>query len=178
MPGATGSGDEVVVAAKGAPEAIADLCHLDAGAAGRRWPERWRRWPREGLRVLGVARGGHAPATTCPRSITTFRFEFVGLLGFEDPLRPTVPAAVAECQRRRRPRGDDHRRLPGHRAEHRPPGGARQLRDGDHRARARPDVGRGAGAADPATSRSSPASCRSRSCASSTRSRPTARSSP
>ena len=35
----TGNGDEVVVAAKGAPEAIADLCHLDAGAAATLWPE-------------------------------------------------------------------------------------------------------------------------------------------
>jgi Ca2+-transporting ATPase len=24
--------------------------------------------------------------------------EFVGLLGLEDPLRPTVPAAVAQCR--------------------------------------------------------------------------------
>ena len=39
---------------------------------------------------------------------------------------PTVPAAVAECRTRRHPRGDDHRRLPGHRAEHRPPGRPRR----------------------------------------------------
>ena len=91
-----GIGDEVVVSTKGAPEAIADLCHLD--------PEQRDSLARDvlslasqGLRVLGVARGatreGQLPADHHDLSL-----ELVGLLGFEDPLRPTVPGAVAECQ--------------------------------------------------------------------------------
>ena len=86
----------IVVAAKGAPEAIGDLCHLtpalqetltrDAAALAS-----------EGLRVLAVARGATAQGSL-PENQHDLTFELVGLLGFEDPLRPTVPAAVAECQ--------------------------------------------------------------------------------
>ena len=44
------------------------------------------------------------------------------------PLRATVPAAVAECYTAGHPGGDDHRRLSGHRAEHRPADRARRAR--------------------------------------------------
>ena len=37
-------GTDYVVAAKGAPEAIADLCHFDT-AKGTACRSRWRRWP-------------------------------------------------------------------------------------------------------------------------------------
>jgi Ca2+-transporting ATPase len=91
-----GSNDEVVVATKGAPEAIADLCHLE--------PEQRESLARDvlelasqGLRVLGVARGV-AKAGHLPDEHHDLSLELVGLLGFEDPLRPTVPGAVAECQ--------------------------------------------------------------------------------
>jgi P-type Ca2+ transporter type 2C len=51
----------------------------------------------EGLRILGVARasfgGGEHPAS--PRE---FVFEFLGLVGLADPLRPSVPNAVKECR--------------------------------------------------------------------------------
>ena len=92
----TGNDDEVVVAAKGAPEAIADLCHL-APAQNKSLSQEVAVLASQGLRVLGVARG-----VTCrgslPEAHHDLSLEFVGLLGFEDPLRPTVPAAVAECQ--------------------------------------------------------------------------------
>ena len=51
----------------------------------------------EGLRVLGVARATFA-GDTWPESQREFAFEFVGLVGLADPLRISVPAAVAECQ--------------------------------------------------------------------------------
>jgi Ca2+-transporting ATPase len=92
----TGDGGETVVACKGAPEAVVDLCHLPA-------PERERLLTEagvlaaQGLRVLAVARGV-APGTGLPPEHHDLDFTFVGLLGFEDPLRPTVPAAVAECR--------------------------------------------------------------------------------
>jgi Ca2+-transporting ATPase len=88
--------DEVVVAAKGAPEAIADLCHLTP-AQHESLSRDVVTLASQGLRVLGVARG-----VTCqgrlPEEHHELSLEFVGLLGLEDPLRPTVPAAVAECQ--------------------------------------------------------------------------------
>ncbi len=92
----TGNDDEVVVAAKGAPEAIADLCHLTP-AQHESLSRDVATLASKGLRVLGVARG-----VTCmgslPEEHHDLSLQFVGLLGFEDPLRPTVPAAVAECQ--------------------------------------------------------------------------------
>jgi Ca2+-transporting ATPase len=91
----TGRGDTIVVAAKGAPEAVADLCHLAAGDR-ERLAAQTAELASRGLRVLGVARGT-GPIAKLPREQHDLNFEFVGLLGFEDPLRPTVPAAVAEC---------------------------------------------------------------------------------
>jgi len=83
------------IAAKGAPEAIADLCHLDAGLqadlAGRATG-----MAAEGLRVLGVARARYRRADL-PADQHDFRFHFLGLIGLADPVRPAVPAAVAEC---------------------------------------------------------------------------------
>jgi P-type Ca2+ transporter type 2C len=89
-------GEQHVIAAKGAPEAIADLCHLDpeehaalsdeiAAMAGN------------GLRVLGVARAYFTRAGALPAGQHAFEFEFLGLIGLTDPVRPSVPGAVAEC---------------------------------------------------------------------------------
>ena len=89
------SGTAFVVAAKGAPEAIVDLCHMPAAKA-EEVAERVRSLAARGLRVLGVARARfEAPAL--PRGQHDFDFEFVGLLGLSDPVRPGVPEAVREC---------------------------------------------------------------------------------
>ena len=84
------------VAAKGAPEAIVDLCHLD-GARRARVTAQVASMASEGLRVLGVARAS-CHAATLPTNQHDFDFEFMGLVGLEDPLRPEVPQAIAECQ--------------------------------------------------------------------------------
>jgi len=88
--------EEVIVAAKGAPEAIADLCHLSAAdrdaltlavngmAAG-------------GLRTLGVARARFA-GQTWPDTQRGFAFELLGLVALADPLRTSVPDAVSQCR--------------------------------------------------------------------------------
>ena len=90
------SGQEFVVAAKGAPEAIAGLCRLGpiGLAALKRSVDAMAA---EGLRVLGVARASFAGAAW-PASQQDFAFEFAGLVGLADPLRQSVPAAVAECR--------------------------------------------------------------------------------
>jgi len=94
-----------LLAAKGAPEAVADLCHLDAlrlDAIRHQVDAMAER----GLRVLGVARGRwrgepSAPAQPppWPQSQHDFDFEFLGLVALADPPRPEVPAALAECRR-------------------------------------------------------------------------------
>ena len=85
----------LVIAAKGAPEAVIDLCHLrgDAGAGLTRFANEMAG---EGLRVLGVARAAFI-GNSWPESQHSFEFEFLGLVGLADPIRTTVPAAVAEC---------------------------------------------------------------------------------
>jgi Ca2+-transporting ATPase len=89
-------GEEHEVAAKGAPEAIMDLCHLDE-ASQRRIGEAVDAMAAQGLRVLGVARARFA-GEDWPAIEHDFEFEFVGLLGLADPLRPEITQAVRECQ--------------------------------------------------------------------------------
>ena len=89
------SGAGHVVATKGAPEAISDLCHLDPGRAealGREVHE----MADKGLRVIGVAKAGFGEVEL-PDAQHEFVFEFIGLIGLEDPVRPAVPGAIAEC---------------------------------------------------------------------------------
>ncbi|RPI57943.1 MAG: cation-translocating P-type ATPase, partial [Lysobacterales bacterium] len=86
--------------AKGAIEAIASLCRLDA-ARVLRVQAQVDELARAGIRVLGVARSAPlAIATTrnLPESPAELPLEYVGLVGFSDPLRSNVPAAVAECR--------------------------------------------------------------------------------
>ncbi len=90
-------GDRLVVAAKGAPEAIADVCHLgpqDAAEVRAHVAE----MAAGGLRVLAVARAWATPGALPPGQ-HDFEFELVGLVGLEDPVRAGVPEAVAECRR-------------------------------------------------------------------------------
>ena len=81
---------ELVVASKGAPEAIAKLTgtavsnQLDALTG-------------KGLRVLAVASDTHIG--DLPEKPQGFRLNYLGLAGLKDPLRPNVREAVAECAR-------------------------------------------------------------------------------
>ncbi|HVH76895.1 MAG TPA: cation-translocating P-type ATPase [Stellaceae bacterium] len=86
----------LVAAAKGAPEAIAALSRL-GGETLARMREAAEEMAGRGMRVLGVARALFA-APQFPASPHGFDFEFLGLLGFADPLRPSAPAAVRECR--------------------------------------------------------------------------------
>jgi P-type Ca2+ transporter type 2C len=84
------------VAAKGAPEAIAELCRL--GAEKRiALASAVDQMATAGLRVLGLARATFV-GSGLPESQRDFRFEFLGLAGLADPLRKSVPAAVARCR--------------------------------------------------------------------------------
>lgn len=89
-------GQAHVVAAKGAPEAIADLCHMDPEAL-QTMQHAVDAMAAQGLRVLGVARASFA-GRDWPAIEHDFAFEFVGLLGLSDPLRAEIPSAMAQCQ--------------------------------------------------------------------------------
>jgi len=91
----TQDGEGYIVSTKGAPEAIADLCHLSAeekeSLAGQInvmageglgfWV-----WPRHILIDRNF-----------PTSQHDFDFYLVGLIGMADPVRETVPCAIKEC---------------------------------------------------------------------------------
>jgi Ca2+-transporting ATPase len=92
-----GTAPHHVVAAKGAPEAIADLCHLSAERRQAAAAEA-SRLAEQGLRVLGVAKARHQAGQAWPDIQHDFDFEWLGLVGLADPLRPQVPEAVRQCQ--------------------------------------------------------------------------------
>ena len=89
------SGEDYMIAAKGAPEAIVDLCHFDA-AKVKALSIHVQAMAQEGLRVLGVAKASFKK-TDLPHEQHDFVFSFLGLIGFADPVRPNVKGAVMEC---------------------------------------------------------------------------------
>ncbi len=89
------NGNNYVIASKGAPEAIADLCHL-APADKKDLAERVGAMAAEGLRVLGIAKAYFSPSAL-PAIQHDFDFHFIGLAGFADPIRESVPGALREC---------------------------------------------------------------------------------
>ena len=88
---------QFVIATKGAPEAIADLCHLlgtETRLCSTRTSPKWRlrdfafsEWPK--LKFSSKA---------LPDQQHDFEFEFLGLVALADPVRPAVPGAIQECQ--------------------------------------------------------------------------------
>jgi P-type Ca2+ transporter type 2C len=90
-----GPAETWVAAAKGAPEAIFTLCRLAPAevAAMQRVIEGYAA---AGLRVLGVAQVRAEGAF--PEDPAAAPFRFAGLVGFVDPLRADVPAALAEAR--------------------------------------------------------------------------------
>ena len=90
-------GAALMIAAKGAPEAIVDLCHLTQAMAAQ-IDKSAASMAAEGLRVLGVAKA-HAASATLPGKQHDFEFKFVGLIALADPVRPEVAQAVDECQK-------------------------------------------------------------------------------
>jgi P-type Ca2+ transporter type 2C len=97
------------VAAKGAPEAIANLCHFTPQQQ-QIMAAQVSAMTTQGLRVLGVAKASLVGAPPpflpphpslnphhLPEKQHDFPFEFIGLVGLSDPVRPTVAAAIQEC---------------------------------------------------------------------------------
>ncbi|MGQ9500067.1 MAG: cation-translocating P-type ATPase [Dissulfurimicrobium sp.] len=86
-----------IIAAKGAPEAIFDLCHLPEGQK-QALSDVVKEMASQGLRVLGVARSFFKPGYL-PQIQHDFEFEFLGFIGLFDPVRPAVKDAIRECYR-------------------------------------------------------------------------------
>jgi P-type Ca2+ transporter type 2C len=88
--------DRLMIAAKGAPEAIASMCRL-APEAKAAMTAAVEEMATRGIRVLAVA-----TAMPTDRNWATsqheYQYRLAGLVGLADPLRASVPAAVAECR--------------------------------------------------------------------------------
>jgi P-type Ca2+ transporter type 2C len=81
------------IAAKGAPETIFDLCHLENTTE---YETAIQKMAEKGLRVLGVARA-KIGKEILPEIQHDFDFKFIGLIGLSDPIRPEVKGAIQEC---------------------------------------------------------------------------------
>ena len=88
-------GEDYIIASKGAPEAIMDLCHLDQSRIAE-LSKQVQLMAGNGFRVLGVAKASFKKVDL-PKEQHDFVFSFLGLVGFEDPLRPNVAGAVEDC---------------------------------------------------------------------------------
>ena len=88
--------ERYMVASKGSPEAIADLCHLSPEEAVSLLKTATEMGS-EGLRVLGVAHG-HFLEAVLPNSQHAFDLIWDGLVGLADPVRPGVAEAIRQAQ--------------------------------------------------------------------------------
>jgi len=86
---------EKIIATKGAPEAIFELCHLDETSRNR-LSLAVEKLAGEGLRVLGVAKA-KINEKNLPEIQHDFTFDFIGLIGLSDPIRDNIKQAVGEC---------------------------------------------------------------------------------
>lgn len=81
-------------AMKGAPETVMELCRMDEGLR-EKTNGIILRLASKGYRILGVAQVERVE--TIPDKQQEFAFQFLGLLAFEDPIRPEVSQAIKEC---------------------------------------------------------------------------------
>jgi Ca2+-transporting ATPase len=88
--------EEYFIAMKGAPEAVADLCHMNP-ADLEKLRHSVERMAKRGMRVLGVAAASF-DGEAWPGTQHDFDFKFLGLVGLADPLRPGVAEAIQECR--------------------------------------------------------------------------------
>ena len=90
--------EHYLVATKGSPETVMSLCPLSLKER-LSIEHQVHEMATKGLRVLGVAKASYQKKDGLwPENIHTFSFEWLGLVGLHDPLRPEVPAAIKQCQ--------------------------------------------------------------------------------
>ncbi|PKP13383.1 MAG: ATPase [Bacteroidetes bacterium HGW-Bacteroidetes-3] len=83
------------VCCKGSPEAVLSLCKISKDEENSLLAH-VQNMAENGQRILGVAKAKWNNSTF-PETQAEFEFDFMGFLGFEDPIRPEVPQAIKEC---------------------------------------------------------------------------------
>ncbi|MEI7579381.1 MAG: cation-translocating P-type ATPase [bacterium] len=86
--------DKIIVAAKGSPEAIFKQCAMPDIKILEKIIDKLSG---EGLRILGVAQAELSSERQIPDSAKILQLKFLGLICFQDPIRPSVAKAVSEC---------------------------------------------------------------------------------
>ncbi len=86
---------KTIVATKGAPESIFDLCHLKKKEISSLSKD-VEKMASKGYRILGVAKADVKNFNSSSK-VHDFDFKFVGFICFEDPVRPGVFSAIKEC---------------------------------------------------------------------------------
>lgn len=85
-----------IIATKGAPEAVFALCRLSSAACAAAARD-VDTMAASGMRVLAIAYG--TTMDDLPNRQQDLHLTFLGLVGLVDPLRASVPQAIAECRR-------------------------------------------------------------------------------
>lgn len=87
--------NEYVIAAKGSPETIMHLAKLDENEKKKIVAE-IDEMAKRGLRIIAVARASFSKFEL-PKGREHFSYEFLGLIGLADPVRPEVKGALRLC---------------------------------------------------------------------------------
>ena len=88
--------NSISVSAKGAPEAIFVLCKMNEQETAMRLST-VQQMAEQGYRIIAVANAS-PQQRPLPDKQDGFDFNFLGLIGFEDPIRKEVPQAIRECK--------------------------------------------------------------------------------
>ena len=87
--------ENYIIATKGSPEAIMELCGFSESEE-KAIIEKMNLMAGKGLRVIGVA-GSNYDKRELPAQQKEFKFNFLGLIGLEDPLRSTINDDLKLC---------------------------------------------------------------------------------
>lgn len=88
------TGRKHIITAMGAPEAVAELCHI-----GKKEEHELRlkvqQMSERGLRMVAIAKSDHD--AELPKDAHDMHFTYLGLLAFSDQIRPNIAAAIEQC---------------------------------------------------------------------------------
>ncbi|MDR0222090.1 MAG: HAD-IC family P-type ATPase [Oscillospiraceae bacterium] len=89
---------EIIIAAKGSPEHIMNICGLSDGERAAA-EDKTREMSERGLRVIAVASANPRNEDGIPANISDCSLKLRGLVGLADPPRETVKRDIAACHR-------------------------------------------------------------------------------
>ncbi len=92
----THQGKGLAIGVKGSPEAIIDLCHMNESDK-KKIQDAAEEMASNGLRILGVAKS-YIADDKLPEIQHDFTFDFLGLVGIADPIRPGIKESIDECR--------------------------------------------------------------------------------